>query len=639
MTFPFIPTSPAKQAPSQVRDMQDVWDHFACKASDPSRPKENNPEGWRLQYLTKLQSHCGGTPLAMIFLGNDLLTEFDAAFPKVKKGVHPRGDLCQDIETYKKWRRQCRRSIEIATGAADEKAELRARQDGWSDLLAAIKVHCEKGGVIGHPGAASPVAKLADIARSAGIEPSELAGDGILDRLEAKFACPRDLQVIRKAQKFLNNFGFLPELAVVLPAKPVSIYPTRRERAVLPAHIDAYLIQLVERAAGKRLDEVMGDDVQSVADTTKSGWLAALRHHVRTLPECSVTPALGYTCPITDLETVNDLAGFFAREHLYATLRRTREVEHLPDKISQVSAYEYYTDILMVLWRNNPEVDDFGDQIDSDASTLITAKTHAAIKSTKFMQEGRELAQGMTQKNKDWCKALVQNKAQRTRFRKMHLNLMDAANSILDVARTEGRELTAAEKTKVRQMGTCAAACAIEFSGRPIRMGNVLGLRLYGPRTNFFIPGKGRTDYSFVLYADETKAKKGEPETPLHAKLGGPKVLDWYLTVIRPLFTHHEKSIYLFPAINEPGQRLAHRIFDTWFQRGAAAAELPMTFQQWRHGYASLLLDADWTNLPFAAQMLGNTEGVCARNYSWIDKERVILEGQAKTIAAMEADQ
>lgn len=63
-----------------------------------------------------------------------------------------------------------------------------------------------------------------------------------------------------------------------------------------------------------------------------------------------------------------------------------------------------------------------------------------------------------------------------------------------------------------------------------------------------------------------------------------------------------------------------------------------MTFHQWRHGYASLLLDADWNNLPFAAQMLGNTEGVCARNYGWIDKKRVVLEGQAKTVAAMEAD-
>ena len=640
MTFPFIPTPPAPKAPTQIRDMQDVWDYFACQAKDPTDPKQNNPAGWRMQYLTKLQSHCRGAPLGTIWPGeDDLLAAFDRDFPKVKKGVHPRGDLQQDIETYKKWRRQCRKAIEIATGVAAEKQELRDRQDGWADLLAAIKLHCQDGGVIQTPQRTIPVTNLSDIARRADIEPWQLADAGVLDRLEEAFACPADLQAARKAQQFLNDFRCLPELAAVLPAKPVPVYPTRRERAALPAHIDAYLQQLAERAAGKRRDEVMGDDVKTVSPTTKDAWLAALRHHVRTLPTCSVETDMSYTHPITDLEAVNDLAGLFAPEHLYATLRRTKEVMHLPDTIINVTAYQYYTDLLMVLWRNNPKKDEFGDQIDPDAQTLITAKTHTAIKDTKFMLEGRELAQGMTQKNKDWCKALVKDKTQRKRFRRMSLNMMDAATAILDLADAAGRELIAAEATKVRQLGTCAAACAIVFSGRPIRVGNVLGLRLYGQRQNFFIPVKGRANYSFLLHADETKSGNPEPETPLQAKLGGPKVLDWYLKVIRPLFPHHQKSIYLFPAIEKPRERLDYGVFDTWFQRAAAAAELQMTFHQWRHGYASLLLDADWNNLPFAAQMLGNTDAVCARNYGWIDKERVVLEGQAKTIAAMEADQ
>lgn len=634
MTFQFIPKPSAQKAPSQIRDMQDVWDYFACQALDKTKPKENNPEAWRLQYLTKLQSHCGGEQLATIFSGDDLLIEFDAAFPKVKKGVHPRPDLSQHIEIYKKWRRQCRKAIEIATGAAAEKAELRNRKDGWSDLLAAIKLHSTNGGLV-HSAAASPVTKLADIARRASIEPWQLADAGILDEMESKFFSPHDLHVARRAQKFLNDYSFLPEIAAVLPAQPVPIYPTRRERAALPAYIDAYLVQMVERAASEH-DEVMGTDARSVTSTTKSAWLAALRHHVRTLPECPDDPALLYNNNITDLEAVNDVAGLFASEHLYATLRRTKEVEHLLGKISKVSAYNYYSDILTVLWRNNPEVDEFGEQIDPNAPTFITARTHRAIKTTKFIETARELAQGMTAANADWCKALVQDKMQRNRFRQMHLRMMSATNIILEKA--EGCALTTAEIQKVRQLGTCAAACAIEFSGRPIRIGNVLGLRLYGPRKNFFTHGKGCHDYSFVLYADETKAKKDEPETPLQASMGGPKVLDWYLKVIRPLYPHHKKSIYLFPAIKKIGDPLGYKTFDSWFQRAASAAKLPMTFHKWRHGYASLLLAADWGNLPHAAHMLGNTEAVCARNYGWLDKEKMILEGQAKVIAAMEAD-
>ncbi|MEY8842081.1 hypothetical protein AB9K41_23880 [Cribrihabitans sp. XS_ASV171] len=236
--FSFIPRNTAPKAPSQIGDMQDVWDHFACQAPDPAKPKAGNPEGWRLQYLTKLQSHCGGTPLALIFTGGDLLVEFDNAFPKVRKGVHPRPDLPQDIETYKKWRRQCRKAIEVATGAANEKTALRARQDGWADLLAAIKLHSTDGGIV-HTASASPVARLADIARRADIEPWQLADEGVLDRLETAFACPRDLQIARKAQRFLNDFAVIPEISSVLPTEPVMIYPTRRERAALPPRIDA----------------------------------------------------------------------------------------------------------------------------------------------------------------------------------------------------------------------------------------------------------------------------------------------------------------------------------------------------------------------------------------------------------------
>ena len=46
-----------------------------------------------------------------------------------------------------------------------------------------------------------------------------------------------------------------------------------------------------------------------------------------------------------------------------------------------------------------------------------------------------------------------------------------------------------------------------------------------------------------------------------------------------------------------------------------------------------------WLNLPHAAAMLGNTAAVCARNYAWIDDEKLILDGQEKQVAAAEADQ
>ena len=620
MTVSFSTLTTVRKTPAQVLTLQDVWDWIVSHAPDPSQPKTGNPHGYRLQYLTKLKSHCGAAPLSTLPAD---LAAFDRDFPKVHKGVHPRPDLHQPLETYKKWRQGARKALEIATGATAAKTKLRARQDGWADLLAAIKLHSKNGGCI-HPGSSSPVVRLADMARRAGLEPWDLTRDKVLDKLEAQFAHPTDRGILRKAQKFLNDFGCLPELAALLPATPLPVFPTLRAHQALPAHIDAFLVQLADRAAAAR-DEVTGKDSQPVKDTTKEGWLAALRHHVRALPACPVdpAPALEYTHPVTDLNAVNDVPALFEPAHLYATIRRTAAVEHLPGTIIHVSAYDYYSTILAVLSRND----------------LLDDATHKAITTCKFMKEGKQLAKGMTAANEAWCRALVRDRERRKRFRNMHRILMVKANEILDTAAAEGRALSTAETTKARQLGTCAAACAIEYAGRPIRMANCLGLRLKGSRMNFFRPEPGHPEWGFFLAADETKSGQKEPMTAIREALYGPQVLAWYLNRIRPMFPHADDSIYLFPAVGTASRPLDKGTFDRWFQRAASAADLPMTFHKWRHGYASLLLSADWGNLPQAAQLLGNTAAVCARNYAWIDEEKLILDGQDRMIASAQADQ
>ena len=109
------------------------------------------------------------------------------------------------------------------------------------------------------------------------------------------------------------------------------------------------------------------------------------------------------------------------------------------------------------------------------------------------MKDGRELANGMTDANKTWCKALITDPRATKRFRNMHRVLMAKANEIFDTADAEGRSLTIAEITQVRQLGTCAAASAIEYAGRPIRLNNCLGLRMRGSTRNFQAPPKRPT--------------------------------------------------------------------------------------------------------------------------------------------------
>ncbi|WP_093925165.1 site-specific integrase [Sulfitobacter brevis] len=577
----------------------------------------SGPE-YLLASLRRLETNTAGTPFCDIPAS---LSWIDAHFPKPKGGKHPRPELCQGLTAYMKWRADLIRAVEIVSGAATAKTARRAQVDGWTELIAAGKLHTKNPGLI-HTASLSSLSILADTARRADVEPWNLAEEGVLDRLEDAFMKQDDRGKVRKAQRLLNDFAFIPELASLLPEEPVRVFLTSRQYDALPPHLDAVLVKMANEAGSER-DHVTGKDGAIVKDATIQHYLAALRHHIRTLTKCAADAALGYDQPIKDLTSVGDVRDLLTSDHLQATIRQTEEEEHLPGTLSQSSAYGYYNRILIVLSRN--EID--------------TSKIYRSIQTSVFLRQGKELAKGMNPNTQAWCEALLNEPNRERIFSRMHLILMAKADKILSAAEAEGRRLTDKEITKARQLGTCAAACAIELAGRPIRLSNVTGLRISGSRRNFFRPSKGRPDYTFRLFADETKSGNPEEPVPLRKELHGPQVLDWYLLKIRPLFEHAKESIYLFPAVEKPKAKLGKATFDKWFQSAVAGANLPMTFHLWRHGYATLLLDTNWSNLRLAADMLGNTPAVCARSYVWLNKPKIFRAGQDETIKRMRAHQ
>ncbi|WP_156477508.1 site-specific integrase [Falsihalocynthiibacter arcticus] len=406
----------------------------------------------------------------------------------------------------------------------------------------------------------------------------------------------------------------------MLPKEPICVFPTSRQYDALPAHIDAVLVEMAHIAGSER-DLVAGKDSETIKDVTRAHYLSALRHHIRLLTQCPAEPAQGYDNPVEDLMTVNDVAGLFSIDHLKATIRQTQAVEHLQGTIRQVSAYDYYSEILVVLSRNG----------------IDTAEIYKTFKSSIFLRQGKDLGRGMTEASKVWCASLMNTPDRERRFTNMHRILMAQAEKIFSHAADEGRPLLSKERTQIRKLGVCAATSAIEWAGRPIRLSNVLELRLRGSRRNFFTPTKAQPDYAFHLFADETKAGKSGERTALRKELYGPQVLAWYLRKVRPLFEHADDNLYLFPAVTTPGKRLGNGLFDTWFQSAASSAGLPMSFHRWRHGYATLLLASDWNNLQLAADMLGNTVPVCAQKYAWLDKPKLIKAGQDELIKRMRA--
>lgn len=586
------------QAPPQMETMQDVIDYI-----------DTHGPAHLAGPLKTLRRNLFGAPPRTV-----KIAEFDSMFPKSVGGIHPRPDLPQKLSAYKTWREKCRNAIKKATGAEAEKQELRARQDGWADLLGAANLHTAANGGLIPKQSISPLATFADIARRAGLEPWDLAAPGATDRIEDVLQAKNERGVVRSAQKFLNSFRFLPELSALLPADPVPVQPSLRDLDALPDHVDDVVLAMTQKASTTR-DRTTGKDAVRVGKQARDRYRAALRHHLRALPHCkphhNPDPLIDYPSPITDLTTVNDVEGLFAVDHLSASLRRTEEVEHLPGTLSQASAYAYYNNILVILSRNG--------LLDDEAAEII--------KSSEFYQQGKELADGMRPATAHWCQNLIADPTKERRFRNLHRLMKRDAEAI--IADAKGREMTRTEIESVRSLGTCAAASAIEWSGAPIRMANCLGLRLHGSRQNFFAPGQKSSTYEFFLTKGETKSGEEIAPIELNADLYGPEVLDWYLEKIRPLFPHADDCIYLFPAIENAGRPLGKGTFDGWFQRASGEVGLHMTFHKWRHGYATLLLDTSWSNLKVAADMLGNTMGVCEKNYAWINKKKLHKDGQA----------
>lgn len=590
--FPKVPASPAV-----ITTMKDVKDHI--EAVGPA---------YLLQSIRTLQTHLRYGDLADVPAS---IEWFDENFPLARGGIHPRPDLPQKIAAYKKWCADIRRCVDIATGRRAQRETLRQLDDEWKALIDGFQLHCRDNGLV-HRAALAPIVKLSDVCRAAGIQPFDLAADADPERLEAAITIAPDRRVIRTALQLMQRFHFIPEIGAHLSPNGVLQLPSKRDLKRLPDRIETYITQLAERAASSE-DKVARRDTRKVSESTVGRYLSALRYHFRTLVQCSDNDAADYGYePIRDLKNVEDPSVCLSFDHLAATLRQSERADGTKGSVRRESVACYLSDIMVVLWRNN----------------LITGEEIEDLKSFRYLAQGRERNNMMTPETRAWCERLLADPLMERRFRNLHRLAMAKANEILAAVAAQDRPMTDRELSKVRNLGVVAAACAIEYAGRPIRMANVLGLRINGDRANFFMPGREHKTYRFELHADQTKAAKDEAMTELSIQLHGKAVMDWYVKTIRPLFPASARSPFLFPSVMDPAKPMPRTAFDAHFQRIASEVGIPMTFHKWRHGFASLLLRENWSNLTLAADMLGNTPNVCSRNYVFINKSKLIKEGQ-----------
>jgi hypothetical protein len=560
---------------------------------------------------------------------------FDQMFPLARRVVQVPGrdrSFWKSREGYNKWRNKVRRRIEHSIGSVAEAEERQSRQDGWAPLIELMHTLSHDGGPI-HGGEAGAVIAFADRARQFEVAPADL-NRGAIDMLLDQAPSEPKRRKILNALGVLKRYQCIRSVAAHLPDVLDIETAQRRFENVLPPHVDAWISEAIEigRLKNAKYDKTTRKHSGAWQPTTVSTYTSALRSYV-----WNASKERG---GLIDLDSLTDFSILFSEETALSVVANWNNRSELPDGLTPLSAYEYFSTVITVLDRNG-----------MDTSQLAEVRENSV-----FLIEGKQAEDEMSPKNIAFCRPIVENSHHKRRFLTQHFAYRDRAEEIL----ATDKMLTASELREARMFGTCAAFAAIELCGAPNRLTNVLQLRHRGPTSNLFLPKGYATHFEIALVRAEMKVKKGKqvPRQKIrHNALEGAQTLDWYLKTIRPLFPHgnsawcagvdqpianqrfgqvddpsrRAESIYLFVA-PKSAAHLSKSVFYEYICEASEAIGIPMTAHQFRHGIATILLKRSLANAGKVAKMLNNTPTVVLKNYAWINEEAVIEEGQEEIV-------
>lgn len=516
------------------------------------------------------------------------LDEFHKRFPL--KGYKP--GLGKTEGAYKAWRRKVQAAIKGATGALAEEQERRSRQDSWAELIDALEP------LTGMPKEAMypyqiliPIRKLADLSRKHGIEPHHVT-QAWLSSLRSQLS-GHEWKSIQTALRSLNQFRYLSSIRNLLPSEPFDEPAVLRANTLpgIPNHIAAEIEEWVHNATRGEYDPVEDRFEEGNSEADKSFKKVALRKFISTLSE-SVEP-----------ETDSVLTDLLSPENAVHVVRSWSSNRDGKGKISARTAHDYLKAMHGVMEQNG---------LSSDAM-----KAHLA--NNRFLKKGKKLGKCMSPGVRTFCETLLGSQKLTMTFLSMHVNLRNRAQELLAEYSTGDRSMTSSEIVDVRSIGSVAALCALETRGAPIRIENALGLAIRGQDITFHLPNRMADQATITLSPEHTK-NDSEIWAPINrGNLNGLEVIEWYMDNIRPLYPDADRSDFLFPAIETRGS-LPYETFLGWFKRETRAVGLPMTPHNFRHGLASLLIEANPGRWDLLERLLDDSVVTARKNYGWVNK-------------------
>ncbi|WP_157772627.1 hypothetical protein [Pseudoponticoccus marisrubri] len=519
-------------------------------------------------------------------------------------------------EAYRLFRRRLQAPLREFLGVHAAQAALRAQQDDWTRLFAAIKPLTE--GRVGktakwHPMKLSALKTFALVARSYGWQPQDLR---LVEaqRIDADFrGNKRDANA--RALRRLDDLRKFPQLLPLLPPRPIGFSAERRVprlAAIEPAWEAQFLpwIDAVTKTNWDPVEQGFADEHAGHAHVMRSAFRTVLRIGVEI---GGISPdAADLKIVLADDEILCAIAG-----EMFARRTRSRKDSHLEPRTSR----KYLKALNQV--RAHLGID--------------THIMQQVLANNAVSRMGKKADRCMTPANRKFCESLVEKPVPRRRFLGSFKKLRETAETILAQIAAEKRTLTPAEISRVRMLGTAACFAAIEIGGAPIRVENAMSLTCVGEDAQIRAPKTGKKAIKVLIPAELTK-NGAEIEFPIRANRHGcHDTIQWYLRVIRPMFPHAATSPFLFPAVKTPGAHLNPDFFGAEFAGlMRTVVNLPMTPHQMRHGQTSLLLDRHPNEIEVIAKRIDDTPGTLRQFYGWLNSMKLVERGQDLLIGLME---
>lgn len=516
---------------------------------------------------------------------------------------------------YTLFRRRLQAALREFLGVHAEATRLRALEDDWSRLLAAIAPLTE--GRVGqgarwHPMKLAALRAFALVARAQGWQPRDL--DLTRARQLDTLFQGNKREANRRALARLDELRRFPELMPWLPPRQIGFTSEARVPLLAPLapHWEDQVGAWVEAVTKSGWDPV----TQSFADDHR-GHAHVMRSALRTTLRIAVGQAL-VSSDAEDLKSLlaDDEAICAIAGEMFARRTRSKPEGHLEPRTARK-----YLKALNQL-RGYLGID----------TTLLGQ----VLVNNKDAREGKKADRRMTPKNRAFCESLIDKTPIRRRFLTSFQLLRAEAEAMLERARLGQRALTGHERARVRMLGASACFAAIEIGGAPVRVDNAMQLTCIGEDAQIRLPKSRKKPIKVLIPAERTK-NKAEIEFPIRANAYGcHDTILWYAAVIRPLFAHAKTSPYLFPAVTVPGAPLSADYFGAEFAAlMRTVVNLPMTPHQMRHGQTSLLLDKYPNEIEVIAKRIDDRPGTLRQYYGWLNALKLVERGQDLLVGLM----